>query len=400
MPLVSRENIFSNAPAMFLAALLLRIALIAYGAWQDATFKLKYTDVDYFVFTDAARFMTQGESPYRRATYRYTPLLAMLLQVNVWWHPVAGKLMFVAMDLLVGWALNALLRGTSRASLYTALFLFNPIVVNVSTRGNADCLVVLFVVATLYFVLRQQYTAAAMVYGLSVHAKLYPIIFALVLTLHIGSKSVPPGSRPHIMRILFNLNTVWFAAVSGSTFIAVTGLCYHWYGWPFLYETYLYHFGRTDNRHNLSPYFYDIYLSLAATAEPSLALKVLAFGPQLVLLLGTSVLVYHDLPLALYLLSHLFVAFNKVCTVQYFVWYLSLLPLVLPNCRWSVKRASVAVAAWTIPLLAWLWFAWNLELRGRNTFLEVWLAGLAFLAGNVCAIVLLLLSYTGPTKAD
>lgn len=28
------------------------------------------------------------------------------------------------------------------ASLYTALFLFNPIVVNVSTRGNADCLVV------------------------------------------------------------------------------------------------------------------------------------------------------------------------------------------------------------------------------------------------------------------
>lgn len=35
----------------------LRVALIIYSEWHDARSLVKYTDVDYRVFTDAARFL-------------------------------------------------------------------------------------------------------------------------------------------------------------------------------------------------------------------------------------------------------------------------------------------------------------------------------------------------------
>ncbi len=41
------------------AALLLRLALLCFGVYQDQNLQLKYTDVDYHVFTDASRFMLQ-----------------------------------------------------------------------------------------------------------------------------------------------------------------------------------------------------------------------------------------------------------------------------------------------------------------------------------------------------
>lgn len=41
------------------ASIGLRIALILYSEWHDARSLVKYTDVDYRVFTDAARFVLQ-----------------------------------------------------------------------------------------------------------------------------------------------------------------------------------------------------------------------------------------------------------------------------------------------------------------------------------------------------
>ena len=140
-----------------------------------------------------------------------------------------------------------------------------------------------------------------------------------------------------------------FGALALLTFATITAGCYAAYGWPFLFETYLYHFVRADNRHNFSPYFYDLYLRYD-DARTRAGVGLLAMLPQL----GTTALVgaafYRDPPAALLLQTAVFVVWNKVITVQYFNWYLALVPLVLPQSRLAegVARGewrSVATAA-------------------------------------------------------
>lgn len=47
---------FSFRNALLVSALL-RVILILYSEWHDARSVVKYTDVDYRVFSDAARFL-------------------------------------------------------------------------------------------------------------------------------------------------------------------------------------------------------------------------------------------------------------------------------------------------------------------------------------------------------
>jgi hypothetical protein len=70
---------------------LLRVLLTAWGYLHDRLLPFKYTDIDYTVFTDAARYVAAGQSPFQRATYRYSPLLAYLLVPNVLLADVWGK---------------------------------------------------------------------------------------------------------------------------------------------------------------------------------------------------------------------------------------------------------------------------------------------------------------------
>merc|ERR1712179_536919 len=61
--------------------------------------------------------------------------------------------------------------------------------------------------------------------------------------------------------------------------------------------------------------------------------------------------------------------FNKVVTAQYFLWYFSSLPLILPSFNFSKKDIFLGGLLWGFAQGSWLLPAYLLEFKGNNTFL-------------------------------
>jgi phosphatidylinositol glycan class M len=78
---------------------------------DERTPNMKYTDTDYDVFSDAATYVYNGESPYKRHTYRYTPLAAYICLLNNIVHPLAGKIIFCIFDILMGYFMWSLIES-------------------------------------------------------------------------------------------------------------------------------------------------------------------------------------------------------------------------------------------------------------------------------------------------
>ena len=73
----------------------LRVVMIYVAHLIDTTSTtIKFTDTDYDVFSDAAMHVANGNSPFARKTYRYTPLAAYICLVNPLVHPLACKFIF------------------------------------------------------------------------------------------------------------------------------------------------------------------------------------------------------------------------------------------------------------------------------------------------------------------
>ena len=420
---------------------------------------MAYTDIDYTIYTDAAQHIVDGRSPYDRHTYRYTPFLALLLSYLPFHE--AGRYLFCLADAVCGQIIldlqqqqqdkrqpsrDGLSKTASSSSRPVQTFrvfwwMYNPLAINICTRGSAESLMVLLpVLITLRLLQSNRPTLAGLVHGLAIHSKLYPLIYTLSFMVYLGGKQSSNDTRQErqqqnksppawiiafvvgwIKRLLFQSAPMLFLM---STILSFTGLTYasvEAFGMRALQEGLLYHFSRVDHRHNYAMHWYGMYLSrareAAATATAMTTIHnndnnsstdsavywmlgqgfvgkyMLFLFPQAVLLLYTSLcMASRHLGLTLFVQTFLFVTLNKVITAQYFTWYLCLLPLcssVLSFTR-SVQWALVWLG---VSIVSWLACAYGLEMAGLSIYRLVWMASIQYFLANVNLLAALIESY-------
>ncbi|PSS02747.1 GPI mannosyltransferase [Actinidia chinensis var. chinensis] len=413
-----------NIRSLLLFSAVVRLFLILYGDWQDTHMEVRYTDVDYLVFSDAASLMASGKSPYKRTTYRYSPLIAFLLIPNSIVHRSWGKFIFSASDLLVGWFIHKILKlrgvpGTI-CTYSVVVWLFNPFTFTIGTRGNCEPIVCAMVLWIIICLMKGNLLQAAFWYGLVVHLRIYPIIYVLPIILvldplhfrshekpaltewsscngrsaqNLSSKKVTGAHRLWVaLSSMFTVERLMFGLISGSVFFFCTGFFFYLYGWEFLNEALLYHLTRIDPRHNFSIYFYHIYLHYGH--EFTVLEKLISFLPQFTVQLALVFRFAQDLPFCFFVQTVAFVAFNKVITAQYFVWFFCLLPLILPWSNMKLKWEGLSsIFLWIGAQTHWLMWGYLLEFKGKNVFLQLWAASLIFLAANTFVLIRIILRH-------
>jgi phosphatidylinositol glycan class M len=433
-------------------SLILRLLLVFLGNHLD---KIeggpKYTDIDYGIFNDAAMLSLNGYSPYERETFRYPPIIALLLQPN-YYFPGFGKVLFVLADVAVVRLVDDIvLQMTGERNLWAPfLWGFNPLSINISTRGSCDSISNLFSLLSLKYLLKGDVSICAVVYGLFIYFRLYPVIYLFGFLAFILLRDGKINSNhKHIYHGAVHLNwqkALQFLTIVYVSFSSAAIISYYFYGQPYLSEAVIYHIFRTDHRHNFSPWFYSIYLSKhdSSATSPSLSsasasalsfslhsyhdyvsfasIMVMRLGPFLPQIVLMIVLAYKIAPrnIVVWMLvqTYTFVAFNKVITAQYFTWFACLIPIAVFNTTSTAssndKRSSdsistldsisnltststakrpstslciMGVSLWSLTLSLWLWRAYLLEFEGVNTFLSIWIAAIAFHVVNVALII-------------
>lgn len=419
----------------------IRFLLINYGDLQDSVSEVPYTDIDYRVVTDGARHVLEGKSPFKRHTFRYSPVMAYLLVPNHWIHNSFGKVLFSLFDILISilikWIVceeffhtrtvvdNKLTIGEKLNKKYIKrrqseiktnqlppkfiqvaeycayLWLYNPFSMVIATRGNGDSVSCALVLLSLYYILKQksnynQYFIAGIYLGAAIHFRLYPIGFTLAYFLTLSTFNSIENLKD-LTLCLFKINRKQISLIIGTatSFITLTSLMSALYGFDYLYEAILYHLVRKDTRHNFSLFFYLQYLS--SEYGITWAEKLLTTLPQVlsVFLISIKYGVNREtLPFCLFTIAFLSVTYNSVVTSQYFVWFLSIIPICAKNLQHlGMKRAIFLPIVWLLAQGGWLLPAYLLEYKGWNTFDFIFLQGSVFFVANIIILYTIIATY-------
>ncbi|OII74165.1 mannosyltransferase family protein [Cryptosporidium andersoni] len=447
---------------IYYCAFTLHLLLLFYGLVHDWYGEsVKFTDIDYSVFIDAARAAYNGQSPYSRETYRYTPLIAYITCINFFFNlQIATKMLFCCINILAGKLLNTILemmvfikidnknskekqdninmyilKNPIFRDILVSLWLLNPFSIVIAARGNADVIPSILVLLTLYYIMkakvelfkRRKYLIySGVFFGLAIHFKLYPIIYAVPFIFYINPYYLKMKCSIYKYIIKFPIelftsldyNQLLFGFTSFLVFSLLFGFFYYLYGWTFIYETYLYHFIRRDQRHNFSPFFYLFYLTMDPSNKPFnsdllyKSISLISLTSQIVTVMFAGIILVNkqECCMAIFIQTVLFVAFNKVCTSQYFIWWFMLMPIAIfiyifnniPQ-QYNDKRSldsyeifwiiiettipiSISLILWLFAKLTWLYFAYKLEMLGNSCFLSIFHSSLFFLLTNTDAL--------------
>eukprot|EP00118_Oscarella_pearsei_P017406 m.172084 g.172084 ORF g.172084 m.172084 type:complete len:207 (+) comp39078_c0_seq15:389-1009(+) len=151
-----------------------------------------------------------------------------------------GKILFTSCDFAVGIIID---RSLASSGIHNKIrkrcvcfWLFNPLTLTVSTRGNAESILGLLVLLSIYWLQQKRTILAGLVYGTAIHFKLYPVIYFPSFWLCLDQKdrntALIRKMWPNHAKVLFTLSTFFSLA-------CFTVFMYSWYGHDFVDGTLL-----------------------------------------------------------------------------------------------------------------------------------------------------------------
>lgn len=150
-----------------------------------------------------------------------------MLQPNTFISPLFGKLIFVIFDVLCGYFIYVMMMaeqtGESRSLLCASVWLFNPLPIAVSSRGNAESIMAFLVLFSLRLFQQNRIILGALIYALSVHVKIYPLTYCFALYLYYSRDVDLSQGRK---RLWLCRDNALLVLVASMTFVILTGYCY------------------------------------------------------------------------------------------------------------------------------------------------------------------------------
>jgi len=337
-------------------------------------------------------------------------------------------------------------------SISSLFYLYNPFIINICTRGNADCLIIFFMLISLIFIELRIYSLAGVFYGLAIHFKIYPLVYAPAILLYIitrrhntfgeidnqnfdNQNSVQISSKSKtsivknpitiitnlifsffsiyfylniihsiyrkirnfyacifrnlgkLMKFIFkfflNFNAIVFFAFALIIYVNLFGFFYLFFGQKFAYQYLIYQIAGKDFRMNYSIFSY--LMSLVNASNFGKILSLLACLPQFILLFFTTIFMFRDLNNCLIIITWIFVSFNRAVTSHNHLWYISLIPLIMPFNKMFLQKkvkATVLLGLWLYFEFYWNSLSYRLEFKGENVFMEIWIFNMIFFLIN------------------